>query len=56
MNLDSNNHCEEGKKIAAATVGTTGSNAFGEDVRRLQPARVERSLDELGSSRFYKRG
>ena len=47
---------EEGKRIAAATVGTTGSNAFGEDVRRLQPARVERSLDELGSSRFYKRG
>ena len=47
---------EEGKKIAATTVGTTGSNAFGEDVRRLQPARVKRNLDELGSSRFYKRG
>ena len=47
---------EEGKRIAASTVGTTGSNAFGEDVRRLQPTRVERSLDELGSSRFYKRG
>ena len=47
---------EEGKRMAATTVGTTGSNAFGEDVRRLQPARVKRSLDELGSSRFYKRG
>ena len=47
---------EEGKRIAATTVGTTGSNAFGEDVRRLQPTRVERCLDELGSSRFYKRG
>ena len=46
---------EEGKKIVATTVGTTGSNAFGEDVRRLQPVRVERSLDELGSTRFYKR-
>ena len=45
---------EEGKRIAAATVGTTGSNAFGEDVRRLQPVRVERSLDELGSRHFYK--
>ena len=39
-----------------STCGTQGSNAFGEDVRRLQPTRVERSLDELGSSRFYKRG
>ena len=28
------NICEEGKRI---TVGTTGSNAYGEDVRRLQP-------------------
>ncbi len=45
---------EEGKKIAAITVGTTGSNAFGEDVRRLQPIRVERSIDELGSCYFYK--
>ena len=46
---------EEGKRIAAeTTVGTTESNAFGEDVRRLQPARVERSLDELGSRHFYK--
>ena len=45
---------EEGKRIAATTVGTTGSNAFGEDVRRLQPVRVERSLDELGSRHFYK--
>ena len=45
---------EEGKRIAAATVGTTGSNAFGEDVRRLQPVRVERSLVELGSRHFYK--
>ena len=47
---------EEGKRLVATTVGTTGSNAFGEDVRRLQPVRVERSLVELGSSRFYKRG
>ena len=47
---------EEGKRLVATTVGTTGSNAFGEDVRRLRPIRVERSLDELGSSRFYKRG
>ena len=45
---------EEGKRIAATTVGTTGSNAFGEDVRRLQPVRVERSLVELGSRHFYK--
>ena len=28
---------EEGKRIAASTVGTTGSYAYGEDVRRLQP-------------------
>ena len=44
----------EGKRIT--TVGTTGSNAYGEDVRRLQSTRMERGLDELGSSRFYKRG
>ena len=48
------NICKEGKRIT--TVGTTGSNAYGEDVRRLQPIRVERSLVELGSSRFCKRG
>ncbi len=49
---------EEGKRIIAATttVGTTGSNAYGEDVRRLQLTQVERDLAELGSSRFYKRG
>ena len=41
---------EEGKRIVATTVGTTESNAFGEDVRRLQPVRVERSLVEVGSS------
>ena len=28
---------EEGKRINKSTVGTTGSNAFGENVRRLQP-------------------
>ena len=28
---------EKGKKIILSTVGTTGSNAFGENVRRLQP-------------------
>ena len=44
----------EGKRIT--TVGTTESNAYGEDVRRLQSTRMERGLDELGSSRFYKRG
>ena len=38
------------------TCGTQEINAFGEDVRQLQPIRVERGLDELGSSRFYKRG
>ena len=38
------------------TCGTQEINAFGEDVRRLQPVRVERGLDELGSPRFYKRG
>ena len=27
---------EEGKRLVASTVGTTGSNAYGEDVRRLQ--------------------
>ena len=49
---------EEGKRIVAAitTVGTTGSYAYGEDVRRLQLTQVERDLAELGSSRFYKRG
>ncbi|MBQ3347260.1 MAG: transposase [Synergistaceae bacterium] len=30
------NICEEGKRIS--TVGTTGSYAYGEDVRRLQPS------------------
>ena len=29
---------EEGKRIASSTVGTTGSNAYGEGVRRLQSA------------------
>ncbi|MBQ4469695.1 MAG: transposase, partial [Synergistaceae bacterium] len=38
------------------TCGTHEINAYGEDVRRLQPTRVERGLVELGSSRFYKRG
>ena len=38
------------------TCGTQGSNAFGEDVRRLQPLRVKRSLEELGSPHFYKWG
>ena len=49
---------EEGKRIIAATttVGTTESNAYGEDVRRLQSTRMKRSLAELGSSRFYKLG
>ena len=27
---------EEGKRIIASTVGTTGSNAYGEEVRRFQ--------------------
>ena len=36
------------------TCGTQEINAFGEDVRRLQPVRVERGLDELGSRHFYK--
>ncbi|MBQ4469724.1 MAG: transposase, partial [Synergistaceae bacterium] len=36
------------------TCGTQEINAFGEDVRRLQPIRVERGLDELGSPHFYK--
>ena len=31
-------------------------NAFGEEVRRLQLLRVERSLVELGSPHFYKLG
>ena len=37
------------------TCGTQEINAFGEDIRRLQPMRVERSLEELGSPRFSKR-
>ena len=31
---------EEGKRVAASTVGTTGSNAYGEDVRRLQSKKL----------------
>ena len=46
------NICNEGKRIT--TVGTTGSNAYGEDVRRFQSTRMERSLAELGSSRFCR--
>ncbi len=46
------NICNEGKRIT--TVGTTGSNAYGEDVRRLQSTQMERSLAELGSSRFCR--
>ena len=38
------------------TCGTQEINAYGEDVRRLQPIRVERNLEELGSPRFFKRG
>ncbi len=51
------NLSEEGKRIIAATttVGTPGSNAFGEDVRRLQSTRMERGLAEIGSPRFYRR-
>ena len=38
------------------TVGTTESNAFEEDVRRLRPAVSDCSADlvELGSRPFYK--
>ena len=38
------------------TCGTQEINAYGKDVRRLQPIRVERNLEELGSSCFFKRG
>ena len=38
---------EEGKRLAASTVGTTGSNAYGEGVRRLQ----SKILAETQSSR-----
>ena len=31
---------EEGKRLAASTVGTTGSNAYGEGVRRLQSEKL----------------
>ena len=37
------------------TCGTQEINAFGENVRRLQPTQLERSLDELGSSLLCRR-
>lgn len=42
---------EEGRRIAAATVGITGSYAFGEDVRRKQKC-CNAGLVELGSQRL----
>ena len=38
------------------TCGTQGINAFGEDVRQHESQDLCRSLIELGSPRFYKRG
>ena len=51
---------EEGKRIAAATVGTTGSNACGEGVRHHDSLRVMAQSskplqkEEAGSRNFYK--